>query len=267
MKAWKIGAICLTLMLQPACADSDPFLGTDPTQLPAAGEVDLLQWASWRTGHQGESYNELQSQTEVDYGLTDRIQLALTLEYDWSRERPPASPEVRMDFAGLAGEVIFVLLPVAHAPLGLALAVDPAFNPAERGIDFRLLLEKNIFGLQHVLNINQENVWERLGPGDWTGSSGLSFNYGVAYALAPQWKVALEFGNERGFDSLFGDLSLRQQSNTFFLGPTLQYDCELMVVTLGMQAQLPWASGRDAVHGYTPGAERFRLGLRLARQI
>jgi len=267
MQVWKLGVICLALTLQPACADSDPFLGTDPAQVSAAGEAGLQQWLSWRTGHQGESYNEFQSQTEVDYGLTDRIQLALTLEYDWSRERPPASPEVRMDFAGLAGEVIFLLLPVEKSPFGLALAVDPAFNPAERGIDFRLLLEKNLFGLQHVLNINLENLWERQGPGDWAGSSGLSFNYGVGYALTPRWTLALEFGNERGFDTLFSDLSLRQQSNTFFLGPTLQYDCEAVVVTLGMQAQLPWASGSGALHGYTPGAERFRLGLRLARAI
>jgi hypothetical protein len=267
MRRWQAGAFCLAALLQPALADGDPFLATDPSTVAAAGETDLQQWFSWHSGHTGEGFQEFESLSEVDYGLTDRLQLALTLAYDWSRVRPPGSPALAQDFAGLQGEVIYVLLPVEQSPLGLSLAVDPYVNAAERGIAFRLLLEKDLFGLQNVLDVNFENSWERQGPGDWRGSSGLAINYGIAYPLTPRWTVALEFGNERGFDTVFTDFGLRQESSSFFLGPTLQYDCALAVVTLGLQAQLPWATGQDAVHGFTPAAERLRLGLRLARAI
>jgi hypothetical protein len=261
-----LGLFCLSLPWQQAWADGDPFLGTDPPMVAAAGERDLQQWLSWRSGHTGEGFQDFESLTEFDYGLTDRLQLALTLAYDWNRVKPPGSPALAQDFVGLAGEVIAVLLPVEQSPLGLSLALDPYLNAAERGIDVRLLLQKDILGLQNVLDINLENGWERLGPGNWQGSSGLSFNYGIAYPLDPQWTVALEFGNERSFNRLFTDGG-GEASNSFFLGPTLQYDGALAVVTLGMQAQLPWASGPGARDGFTPDTERFRLGLRFAREI
>jgi hypothetical protein len=255
------------LSASAAMADVAPFLGTDPAAVAAKGEIDVQQWFSWAAGHTGVSYNGFQSQTEFDYGLTDRLQLALTLVYDWSRTRPPGGPADANSLPGLAAEAIYIALPIDTNPIGLAFAVDPAFNAKSRGIAFRVLLTKYFAGFENVLNINFDNDWEKDVTGQWTGCSGITFNYGIAHALNHHWSVALELGNEFAFDELFTDGHLHAEANTFFFGPTLQYESALVTVTMGVQAQLPWSNGSTATHGYTPDVERFRVGLRFNRAI
>lgn len=265
--AFAIGTMALALSASAAMADNAPFLGSDPAAVTAKDEVDVQQWFSWAAGHSGESYNGFQSQTEFDYGLTDRLQLALTLVYDWSRTRPPSGPADTDSLPGLAAEAIYVELPIDTSPIGLAFAVDPAFNARSRGIAFRVLLTKYLAGFENVLNINFENDWEKDGTDTWTACSGITFNYGIARPLDENWSIALELGNEFAFDELLTEGHLRTEANTFFFGPTLQYESELITVTMGVQAQLPWSNGSSAAHGYTADVERFRVGVRLNRAV
>lgn len=262
-----VGAFMLLWPTTAAIADEAPFLSTDPVSVPAKGEIDIQQWLNWASGHTSASYNDLLSQTEFDYGVTDRLQLALTLVYDWNRTRPAGGPADIQRVPALAAEAIYVLLPVDKNPIGVALAVDPGFDAKSRGIAFRVLLEKYLWGFENVLNVNFENDWEKDGTNHWEASSGISFNYGIARKVDEHWTVALELGNEFDFDELLTSDHLRAEANTFFLGPTLQCEWERTTVTLGMQAQLPWSSGPNASRGYTTEAERFRVGVRLMRVI
>ncbi len=253
--------------ITPAAADDDPFLGTDPASVLAAGDALAQQWLDWNTGQTGASFNAFESQAEFDYGVTDRLQLALTLVYDWRRAHPNGQPADTDSLPGLAAEAIYIVTPTDASPVGIALALDPAFNGRSRGVAFRLLLQKYLWGFENVLNINFEDDWDKDETSNWTASSGITFNYGLAYALDRNWTAALELGNEFAFDALLSDGRFHDLTSTFFLGPTIQYDCDAGVVTLGMQAQLPWSSGANAVGGYKADAERFRIGLRLTRAI
>jgi hypothetical protein len=87
--------------------------------------------------------------------------------------------------------------------------------------------------------------------------------------LTPEWSIAAELDNERGFDGLILAGSSSYADNAYFLGPTISYVGHPFRVVLGAQAQLPWAS--DPSHtpgaldnGYLSGAERFRVRLRIA---
>jgi hypothetical protein len=92
---------------------------------------------------------------------------------------------------------------------------------------------------------------------------------GLAYNLTPEWSIAAEFANERGFDGLILGGSPTYAENATFFGPTVSYVGHPFRVILGAQAQLLWAT--DPAHtpgaldnGYLSGAERFRLRLRFA---
>lgn len=244
----------------PALADDAPFLNTDPASVVAKGDTAVQQWLSWAHGQSGTSFNAFESLTEFDYGLTDRIQLALTVSNVWTRVKAPGSPAEVSDFPGLAAEVIIVALPTDTSPIGVAFAVDPAIDSTSHGIAGRVLLTKYILGFENVLNINFEDNWSKDDNGHWQGQGAVSFNYGIARALDKHWTLGLEFGNQFTFSRLVTDVAFANFGTTLFLGPSLQYDSGSWVVTAGLQLQLPRK-------GYDPEAERMRAGLRFSTAI
>jgi len=261
--------LCLAVvaMAVPACADDAPFLNTDPASVIGKGEHAIQQWLSWAQGHTGESYNAFESLTEFDYGLSKRVQLSLTLAYDWDRTRSPGDAAATSSVVGVQGEAIFIVAATDKSPVGIAVAVDPAWNSSSRGIALRLLLTKYLGGFENVLNINFENAWDKNGVDGWTESGAVTVNYGLGYALDKHWTIALEAGNQFAFSRLVSDVDFDHAGHTVFLGPTVEYDCSLAVFTVGLQAQLPVASGGEVTRGYRDDAERWRAGFRITRAL
>jgi len=250
----------------PSFADDDAFLEVDPATIMTENDMTLQQWLAWSAGHTGQRFTGFQSVTEFDYGLTSRLQLALNLEYDWQRTRDPLRLACIENLPAISAEAIYAVIPAEAGHFGLSLAFDPAVGRNDRGFAFRVLMQRNLAGFESALDIGFQDVWTR-DASRWTEGSAISVNYGIAFPLTSHWTVSFEANNERGFDGLFPSRSVRQSFDTYFAGPTLQYDCEFVVVTLGVQAQLPWATGDTADGGYTPDAERFRTVLRFAKTI
>ena len=255
------------LLFAPALADDAPFLGTDPASVMGQGEMAVQQWLSLAHGHCRESFNAVETQTEFDYGVSDHLQMAVSLLYDWGRDKPAGGPATTRGLVGLRGEAIWQVTSADKAPLGLAIAVDPAFDPSSRGFAMRLLFTTYIAHFENVLNINFENEWEKDGAGHWQPSSTIAFNYGIAHALDQHWTIGAEFGNEFAFDSLLTNGNLGTIDSTFYAGPTLQYACAFATISFGVEMQLPISSGANTVNGYTADAERWRMGLRFSRSI
>jgi hypothetical protein len=106
--------------------------------------------------------------------------------------------------------------------------------------------------------------------GAWSDGSALTFDAGIAYNITWDFSAALEFNAEHDFSGLLLNGRAAPTTSSFYVGPTLQYVTLPWKVTLGAQAQLPWAS--DATHavgsldrGFLPDAERFRVMLRITR--
>lgn len=250
-----------------ALADDAPFLNTDPASVMAKGDLAVQQWFNGAYGHSGESYGAFQVLTEVDYGLSDRVQLAGTLAYSWDRSRPPGAPAATTSLVGFQGELVYLVAATDKNPVGVALAIDPAFDPSARGLAVRLLFTKYTGGFEHVLNVNFESGWEKNCTGGWDESGAVTINYGLGYALNRHWTLALEMGNQFAFSRLVTTINFEIAGVTFFFGPTVQYDCEAAVVSFGVQTQLPLASGGSVAEGYRADAERWRAALRIARSI
>lgn len=253
----------------PALADDRPFITLYTVDLEPAGETEFEQSLGWSSGHAAESFNAVTAESEIEHGFTDAFQGSLYLTYDWSRTRPPGEPASRADFIGTKAEFIYRILSPYSDPIGLGVYFEPSINPAERGLETKILLQKNFLDdrLRTVINVNFEDVWAKNDSGHFDKESALEFRAGAAYALTPHLSVGLEFGNERGFDGLILGGSARQAEDAYFLGPVIQYAASPFMVVLGAQAQLPVAGGDEVVDGFAAGVERFRVGVRLAWEM
>jgi hypothetical protein len=257
----------------PARADEQPFFTLYTTQTEAADETEVEQAVRWNAGHARESFNALQSFSEVEYGITDDFQASLYLNYGWARTRPSGSAAETDSDLGLSGELIYRLTNAYTDPVGLAIYLEPSVGPNQRGLELKLLGQKN-FGdaLRTVVNVNFEDTWEKQTAAPWRQTSALEFDFGAIYRLSQAWSVGLEFDNERGFDGLIVGSPAHEVSNSFYLGPTIDFDSDFADITFGVQTQLPIATNPAeipgaTVGGYTAGDEHFRVGLRLARDL
>jgi hypothetical protein len=182
----------------------------------------------------------------------------------------PLAPAQTSSLPGVSGEFIYRLLNVYFDPVGLALYMEPSIGNSTRSFEIKLLLQKNFLNdlFRLAVNVNTEDRWEKDKLGHYDQSSALEFYSGLAYNVTPEWSIGAEFDNERGFDGLILGDSSRYSNNAYFLGPTIQYVGHPFNVTLGAEAQLPWAG--DPTHtpgaldnGYLADAERFRVRMRI----
>lgn len=265
----------LTAFGSPVRADDQPFLTLYMTDIDSQGEHEFEQWLGWKNGETGASYNDFLSRTELEYGITDDLQGSLYLNYEWDRVHAPVAPYLSEteNSIGVSGELIWRLLNSDFDPLGLAFYVEPSWNNDEREIESKILLQKNFLNdaLRCALNINFENDWDRESNG-WERNSAVEFDTGAAYAVAPAFNIGVEFDNERAFEGLVMGGAAHEQASAYFFGPTLDYEPLPWKMTLGAQAQLPWAtspSGNvDAViGGFEARAERVRVAVRISRDF
>lgn len=267
------GAIALAFLASAAQADDRPFVFAYTTDIATGGEREIEQEITWASGHAREAFQEVESRTEFEYGVTDDFQTAFYLNYDWSRARAqfPLGPVDKSDGVGISGEFIYRLMNVYFDPIGLAVYAEPSIGNGTRSFELKLLLQKNFLNdrLRFAFNVNAEDVWEKNALGHYDESSALEFFSGLAYNVTPEWSLGAELDNERGFDGLILGGSSAFAEDAYFAGPTIQYAGHPLNVTLGVQAQLPWAN--DPTHtsgaldnGYLAGAERFRVRLRVS---
>ena len=216
--------------------------------------------------------------TDIDaqeYGITDDLQGSLYLNYAWTRERPGGSLTAAQTDSnlGVSGELIYRVLNVYFDPVGLAFYLEPSYSGDTRGIETKILLQKNFFNdtVRFAFNTNFEDDWVR-DQGHWSKQSALEFDAGLAYNITPDLSVGVEFDNERAFEGLVLGTPASERSSAFFIGPTIQYVGNPVSVTLGAQTQLPWAG--DPSHtvgtlhdGFVAQAERFRIALRFTHDF
>jgi hypothetical protein len=269
--------VAATIVAGPcvARADDQPFLAMDATDIEPESGHEIEQNFVWAAGASGRSFNAIEGETELEYGYSDQIQLAGSVDYDWTRTRdhlPGGATAVSgTAIDGISGEAIYQALNVYFDPIGLGVLVSPSVGRNSRSLEAKLLVQKNFFNdrLRTVLNLGGEFGAERDG-GAWGDVSALAFDAGAAYNITWAWSAGIEFNAEHDFDGLLLNGRGVPTSTTYYAGPILQYIAHPWTATLGAQAQLPWA--RDASHapggvtdGYSSDAERFRVMFRVTR--
>jgi hypothetical protein len=288
-------AVAISGISASAFAEEAMFGYVYTTDLLPQNGKEIEQWMTWRHQKNSGSFNELEGRTEFEYGVSDRLQVGVYANYNWTQAyhngpfaatTPPeqfadytVGPDDRFDtsrFVGVSGEAIYRILSPYTDAFGLAVYTEPTIGQNFREIENRLILQKNFFDdlLTIAFNFTYAPEWRYLPTDDdptvsaWQEETDVNFGVAASYRFIENWSAGFEFLNEREFNSF----AFNHESNSgYFLGPVLHYGGERLFVTMTALWQLPWASNHtDTVPGALVGGyigdndfEKFRLRVKV----
>jgi hypothetical protein len=286
----------LTFISARARADEPLFGYVYTTDLLPRDKYEVAQWATWRAGKPVGESDALEGRTELEYGLSDRLQVSAYVNYEWARAyhdnvingttlapTPLATQYVAPDerfnttrFTGVSLEAIFRILSPYTDPIGLAVYCRPTVGPSFREIESRLIVQRNFRDDRLVLALNigviddRENIAEEINEHSWHDTSSLNLGLAGSYRFATSLSAGLELQNERAF-SAFSPFGSGARTNVaYYLGPSIHYANEHLFATITYLSQLPLAS--DYAHtnadfvvdgrNYSGNAERYRVRVK-----
>jgi hypothetical protein len=292
--------LCLTLLLfifpSGSRADEPLFGLTYTTDLLPKGKFELTQWSTTKfTKAPGGKFWLQENRTEEEYGLTDKLQVALYQIYDSTsafRNGPfgvttPAEPFVyyqpgpndhfhKNKFIGVSAEFIYrIWSPYTH-PIGIALYEEPTFGAGFIESETKLIFQKNFRDDRLVLsaNLTYAPEWRRVrdesNPSQKVidEETDANISLGASYRFVRKWSAGFEIFNEREFASY----NFTHQANSgYYLGPVVHYGGQHFFATAGFYEQMPWASTHaDSVPGSVVGGrivdndfEKYRVRVKV----
>ncbi len=195
---------------------------------PAAqGAKEIEQWMTWRHQKIGGYYDQVEGRTEVEYGLTDRLQVALYGNYAWARRittvrtarpRRPSSSPTRTSTPMRAGATSVssasplkpsTACSALHRWRGPGVLCRADDRSAVQGTGNEGHLQKNFLDdrLTTAFNFTYAPEWRYLADDaaasgkSWQEETDINFNFAVSYRFAPNWSAGVEFVNEREYNS------------------------------------------------------------------
>lgn len=234
-----------TVGLALACAAWAPpapgierlFTYTHEPETQPQGALEFEQWVTARVGRNravGKAdYYRLQFREELEYGVTDRYQVALYFNHDYEHfNDPDGGGTSHYRQKGVSFENKLLVLHPAERPIGLSLYLEPTLDAAD-GL-FKLE-EKIILGQRHgdwkwAVNLNHETEWEHQYR-DTVGEFELTA--GLAYILSPRWSVGVEMRHHAEIEEY-----RHWEGYAFYLGPCVSYRRDRWWATLTAMPQL-----------------------------
>jgi len=289
-------AAILSLVSFAASAEESVFAYVYTTDLLPQGAKEVEQWMTWRHQKIAGTYDQIEGRTELEYGLTDRLQVALYLNYNWTQAYhngpfgATTPPEQFADFypgpddhfnkarlVGVSGEAIYRILSPYTDVFGLALYTEPTVGKNFFEVENKIIVQKNFLDdlLTVAFNFTYAPEFRNLlDPADPTGTAtswqeetDINYALAVSYRFIENWSAGFEFVNEHEYN---GFVFNHESNSGYYLGPTLHYGGERFFVTMTALWQMPWASAHSdtvpgaLVNGYIldNDFERFRFRLK-----
>lgn len=288
MSLRKFALVAVTLSFAvPTFAGESPFGYVYTTDTHPRGEREIEQWLTRRHGQSRGDYDLWQARTEFEYGITDRLQTALYLNYDHvsafhNRADGTTGPGAfipdsvdpdaryrRTFFQSFSNEWIYRVLSPYKDPIGLALYIEPTWGPDERELETKLILQKNFLEdrLVWAANLTAAAEKERF-HGDWENEGELEFTTGLAYQVAPGWHAGLEYRHHRGYEGR-GFSAAKRVYAVNFIGPSVHYASRKWWLTATFLSQIANAKAyndearEDLIGGRFYGEHHERNELRI----
>lgn len=261
--------LALALLLSPVLTYAgEPLFGyVYTTDTTPAGKWELEQWVTDREGQAQGRFHHVHFNTEVEYGVTDKFQVAVYTNFMWDNDsgnsvrgltegieipfdHDATTPYKAFRYDGESLELLYRFFSPYTDPLGFAVYVEPELSPRDKGVELKTIFQKNFFDDQLVLALNAWVEWEKedtsnlVPPGSTDTPDGaparetmLEGDLGASYRVASNLFVGLEFRNHNEYR----DYSLahhNQDHTAFFLGPNIHYAAEKWFFTLSALHQL-----------------------------
>jgi hypothetical protein len=169
-----------------ASSRSTPWL-YDTRTMPA-GEVEYEQWVTWKTDKKSDSnYNELRFRHEIEWGLTDTIQMAIYFA-DWRYKE--TSTSTKTYFHDVAFETIFQIQAPTPDQLGLALYGEIKYGNDFVELEGKILIEKELDQFNFLYNFTLEAEWEGEHLDEDKGVIANAF--AITYQHTPSFTIGLQ---------------------------------------------------------------------------
>lgn len=283
----------LILSVSPPARGDENLLGYvyGAETLPR-GKWEAYQWVTLRTGKESGSYRAFDLRTEIETGLTDRLQAAFYVNSRGHRITGVVGLDDResLAFQGVSAEFKYRLRSPYLDGYGLALYVEPGYNRVDKvsgeiegefELETKVLFQKNFLEdtLIWAVNYTLEPEWALGGEeaaeeaeheeaeheaheGEHEARRELAeeLTTGVSYRIASRWFI----GSELRLHSEWPDFSHREHL-AVFLGPTLHYGGERWWWTATVLPQI-WGWPDEEVPGLQLDEHerlelRFKLGV------
>jgi hypothetical protein len=264
-------ALSLICFSPAAQADEHLFGRTRGVETLPEGKSDLYQFFTARWGKDSGRYLGWDFNTEVEYGVSDRLTLGLDViqHYFNVKGNEELGSFDYYKFGGIEASAKYNVLSPFKDGIGLAFRLETGylffddvggFAQEEILIAPSMLIQKNFLDdtLIVALNLGAEWAWGKQPAEEYNKEVSFDGALGVTYRFAPNWFLGAE-ARIRSEYPLF-DLSFHEHT-AVFVGPALHYGGKQWWATLSYGYQV-WGKGVDEPAGQTY-AEEAQNELRL----
>lgn len=188
-------ALALVASALPTSAGQRKFAYSYEATTAPKGAIEIENWVTWKTrGTADGRVDRFDFRHELEFGLTDRLQLGLYLA-DWRHESTPGGSETTYQHSG--AELIWNLTNPTTSFLGTALYGEVLVGEDVVKLEGKLLLQKNIGPVILAYNAIIEAEWEGDDLDEKTGVFGQTF--GASYAISRSFSAGIEALHEIEF--------------------------------------------------------------------
>ncbi len=258
-----------------AHADEHLFGRTRGVETLPKGKYDFYQFTTARWGKDSGSYLGWDFNTEVEYGVSDKLTLGLDViqHYFDVEGNEELGTFDYYKFGGFEASAKYNVLSPFKDGIGLSFRFETGylfyddvggFPQEEILVSPSILLQKNFRDdtLIVALNLGVEWAWGKQPAEEYNKEVSFDGALAVAYRFAPNWFLGAE-GRIRSEYPLF-DLSFHEHT-AVFVGPALHYGSQKWWATLSYGYQV-WGKGVDEPAGKTYAEEaqnevRLKIGF------
>lgn len=270
---WVLLGLVAGLSALPAIAGEGLFGWVYTLDIQPKGKFEFEQRLDQTAGQASGSYQLTQLRSEIEYGLTDDIQIAAYVNSTNVHARQNyINPDVCSNgipctagfgvpsnyndggnsynswggVDGYSAELIWRILNPLTSPVGVGIYIEPTIGKLQDSLEAKLLLQSNFLDDKLVLasNLSFEAEKEKYTPGEDNiiRQSHIDLMYGASYRFADNWSAGLEGRLHNDFFGYHLDEHIQFAS---FIGPNIHYAAKDFWVT---------AAWRYQIHGVCMGA-------------
>lgn len=219
-----LGVIFLGLGMGMSVASERRFTYVYEVAPQPKGALEYEQWVTWKAIREADSkYQRFDVRHELEYGITDDLQVALYLA-DW-RYQTGRSVEEEFDYRDTALEWLYKVTDPTMDPVGLAFYQETKLGDELFELEGKVILHKNIDRFAVAYNATLEAEWESK---DYDEDKGIfEQTLGASYQIDPSFLVGVEALNEVEFDNWS-----EQGDAVVYVGPNASYRGSRWWVTL-----------------------------------
>jgi opacity protein-like surface antigen len=272
LRACGLAALTALLPLSDARADEHLFGWVRGAETLPQRHFDAYQFITLRAGKAQGMYRGWDFNTEIEYGVTDKLQVGFAVEQHYFNidgvEELDNMNQYR--FGGLELTAKYRVLSPFKDAVGLALRLEASYLPyddvagieqEETAFSPEVILHKNFLDdtLIFQLNAGIKMAWGKKPAEEYDYELTFQAGAGVSYRFAPKWFIGIE-GHWRS-EYPEADLGFHEHT-VVFVGPSLHYGAERWWATLSYGYQV-YGSGVDEPDNGKTYAEEARNEYRL----